>query len=175
MEVDPDVRTGLRECSMGRLPWPIFLLGAVGSGKTCAALALCDYTESPVMFLSGPELVNRLVDAKCGRLIEWTFAYGEDTKVSPRMLWLDWQQYNLCVIDDNSQRGTISDTAYEAIKEALDARVGKPLIVTSNVDLDVIEAVYDDRIASRLAAGTVLRIESDDRRLATATHPRKLT
>ncbi len=166
--VDPVVRAGLRACCRGEADWPVLLLGTVGGGKTCAALTLCDYTIGRVRFRTAVDLTERLIDAKCGRLIEWTFDYGEDTRVTPRTMWNDWADADLCVIDDVGQREQVSDTAYEAMKTAIDRREAQPLVVTSNMDLGQIAGVYDDRIASRLAAGTVLVIDGLDRRIDAA-------
>lgn len=164
-KVAPDVRDALRDCAMGCKPWPLVLTGPAGGGKTCAALALADYVEGPSRFYSATELTERLIAARCWRLVEWTFAKGEDTKVDPLLLWQEWRVPDLCIIDDLSQRANVSDTGYEAIKMALDQREGSPLIVTTNTDFDAIGRTYDDRIASRLASGTVVEFDGEDRRI----------
>ena len=41
-DVDAGLLGTLRGLCAGKLRWPLFLHGTVGTGKTCAALALCD-------------------------------------------------------------------------------------------------------------------------------------
>jgi hypothetical protein len=41
-------------------------------------------------------------------------------------------------------------------------------VVLSNLELDTLAKVYDDRIASRLGAGTVAYLGGEDRRLVHA-------
>jgi len=167
-EVAEPVRDALRGCGDGKLPWPLVLTGPAGTGKTCAALALADYVRGPSILYPASEMADRLAAAKCGRLVEWTFARGEDTRVDPLLLWREWCEYDLCIIDDLGQRANVTDTGYEAIKAALDAREGRPVIVTTNTDLDGIARSYDDRIASRLASGTAVELEDGDRRMNAA-------
>lgn len=76
--------------------------------------------------------------------------------------WLSGR--NLIVLDELGCRGLVSDHHYEAVKRLLDERHGKPLIVIANTDLAGIERLYDDRVASRLSAGTVVSVAGKDRR-----------
>ena len=69
------------------------------------------------------------------------------------------------ILDEIGGRDRVSDHHYEAVKTLLDVRQGKPLMVLSNLGLSEIEKVYDDRIASRLATGTIVRVDAKDRRL----------
>ncbi len=165
VKVKAAVCDAIRECAMGRSSWPLVLIGGVGCGKTCAALCLCDYTVGRLAFIAAPDLADRLADAKCGRLMEWTADHGENTRVTPRILWEDWERKALCVVDDLGQRDKNSDTAYEAVKQAIDRREGLPLIVTTNIGLDDLIDIYDARVVSRLSAGTVIEIEGEDGRL----------
>jgi hypothetical protein len=41
--IDPALRQSLRRLALGELPWPCFLHGPVGTGKTLAALCLLDH------------------------------------------------------------------------------------------------------------------------------------
>lgn len=54
---------------------------------------------------------------------------------------------------------------YDTMHGLLEARKGKPMIITGNLPIETVATVYDDRVASRLCAGTMVRIIGDDRRL----------
>jgi hypothetical protein len=43
-------------------------------------------------------------------------------------------------------------------------RKGRPVVIVSNHDLRKLSEIYDERIVSRLSAGTVLEIRGQDRR-----------
>ena len=72
---------------------------------------------------------------------------------------VDFQQ------DDLGARDRVSDHAYETLKKVLDSREGRPLIALSNARLSELARVYDDRIASRLSAGTLIALDEPDQRL----------
>jgi chromosomal replication initiation ATPase DnaA len=46
----------------------------------------------------------------------------------------------------------------------LNERKDKPTIITSNLSPENIAELHDERIASRLRAGTVIEVTADDRR-----------
>ena len=54
---------------------------------------------------------------------------------------------------------------YDAVKRILDEREGKPLVAISNLDLASVATVYDARVASRMAAGTLMELLGADRRM----------
>src|SRR5262249_12878111 len=80
-------------------------------------------------------------------------------------LWERIANAPLIVLDEIGSKERVSDHHYETVKGVLDKRHGRPLICISNLNLDEIKNVYDDRIASRLAAGTVFELLGEDRRL----------
>ena len=104
-KVIPEVQDALRECAMGRSSWPLTLLGGVGCGKTCASLALCDFVIGNIKFISAADLADLLADAKCGRLKKED-NYGNDVEISARLLWDEWADQVLCVLDDIGHRET---------------------------------------------------------------------
>ena len=55
----------------------------------------------------------------------------------------------------------------QGLFDLMEWRRGKPLVITSNKSPEDIGAIYDDRILSRLSAGTVLEIVGPDRREGT--------
>ncbi len=151
-----DLRDVIRDLIQGRKPWPLFLHGEAGSGKTCAALALLDWAGG--WYLELPELCRRLIDAQQDRL---TWSTGAQR--TERDLWAAWGQVSLAVLDEIGTRERISDHHYEVLKRAIDLREGCPAIFISNLSLDAVYDQYDDRIASRLASGTSFAAKGDRR------------
>ena len=152
-QVDPALLDAFRMVASGRKAWPLFVTGKPGGGKTCAALALLDHTSSGI-YMTVNELVGRRMQS---------FKTG-----APEMPWVplfSTQQRALVVLDELGTRQTVNDTHYECVQQVLDMREGYPLILISNLSLDQIEQRYDDRIASRCGAGTVVELKGRDRRI----------
>lgn len=157
--INESLRTTIRELCRGLLPWPLFILGSVGTGKTCAALCVSDYAGG--FFWQVSEFAQVVNDAMFGRL-----RYpNSDRPFNHSDLWKEIATANLVVLDELGGRGVVSDAQYEAVKRLVDARAGRPFIAISNLDLTGIEKLYDDRVASRIGSGTVVKVEGRDRRL----------
>ncbi len=161
-EIDPALRQTLRRLVTGEARWPLFLHGEVGTGKTCAALALLDHADcfsggqpGEGEYLTASELAERVIEAQQGRLTQ-----------SVQAMWRRLANAPLVVLDELGARERVSDHHYECIRRLLDLRDGLPLIGVSNLDLEMLAQRYDDRIASRLAAGTVCYLDGEDRRLS---------
>jgi hypothetical protein len=161
-EIGPTLRQVIRQLVAGETRWPLFLHGPVGTGKTCAALCLLDHAGG--VYLTAAELADQVIDAQQGRL-EHAWEDGSFQKFAPAALWKYLAERPLVVIDELGARDKVSDPHYEAVKRLLDLREGRPLIALSNLDLEALAQRYDDRIASRLAAGTVCQLDGEDRRL----------
>jgi len=74
-------------------------------------------------------------------------------------------QASLLVLDDLGIR-TPSEGMFHLLFDLLELRKTKPTIITSNKTLDELSDQYTDgRIYSRLAAGTVMTIAGEDRRM----------
>ena len=87
-------------------------------------------------------------------------------QVFPEDFWrVGWQRYDFTIMDDLGTQTKASDHEYETALTGLDMRHCKPLVVTTNVGLDEIARLFDDRVASRLAGGTVVEVVGDDQRL----------
>jgi DNA replication protein DnaC len=156
------LRVDLRACVVGEAPWPLFIHGPAGVGKTCAGLCLLDYAGGEYHTAAG--LCALLIQSQQGRL-EWHHE-GYGGTLWPEKLWQRLRRAPLVVLDEIGGRDRISEHHYEAVKTLLDERAGRPLLVMSNLSVPEIERLYDDRIASRLAAGTVVELTGQDRRLA---------
>ncbi len=149
----------IRDCVDGSLPWPLVLIGKPGTGKTCAALCLLDHAGG--LYFTAAGLAGKILLAYKGEL------YNPDSKlrVSAASLWEEIARTTLVVLDELGARQRVSDHAYECVYRVVDERSGRPLVVGSNLSLDVLAGLYDDRLTSRLAAGTVLELTGPDRRL----------
>lgn len=161
-ETTPAIAEAIRGVCCGESPWPLVLSGECGSGKTLGALALCDRVFDSI-FTALPDLCRLLRQAAEGR-----FRSSSGYEVSDVEIWRSWERANLAVLDEVGTRESVTDFQYETAKKAIDSRLDheRPLIVISNLGLDDLARVYDDRIASRLAEGTVA-VAHGDRRLRT--------
>lgn len=93
---------------------------------------------------------------------EWTWR----GHVSETQFWATVAETPLLTLDDiGTRREPVSDAHYERVKRVLDSREGKPTVVVSNLYLDELAKVYDDRLTSRLAAGTAFGLFGSDRRV----------
>lgn len=163
-EIDGEVRKAIRACVTGQSPWPLLFAGSVGTGKTMAALCLADYCQSPEYFTASGlcEALNRakfhggLCFQHEGRAVTW---FASD-------VWRIIGESSLVVLDELGCREKVSDAQYEAVKEVIDAREDKPFVAISNLELMSLAAIYDSRIVSRLAQGTVVSMNGKDRRLS---------
>lgn len=161
-QIDPEVRKAIRECLTGASPWPLVFFGPAGTGKTSAALCLCDYCLA--MYATATSLCQDFRDADFGRLDVQTQP-GHSMKVTSAWLWKKVQASPLVVLDELGCRDTVSDHHYEVVKGVIDKRQGRPLIAVSNLGSKLLAKVYDDRITDRLWAGTVVEFTGESRRL----------
>lgn len=161
IQIQPILRERIRGLVEGKLPWPLMIVGGVGTGKTCAALSLLDHAGG--LYFTAPGLCRWIIDAQHGRLCWRNEAHGGTLTEYEAWRWIERE--TLVVLDDLGGREQVKDFTYETIKELIDLRTGNPLIVTSNKQMDLLAEIYDDRVTSRLAAGTVVILEGEDRRL----------
>lgn len=156
--IHPDLRTVMRKMVLGESPWPLVITGAAGVGKTCAALCLLDHAGG--LYFTAQGLADEVLYAGKGQVQS-----PGGLPVSQRQLWQEIAGTSLVVVDEVGTREKVSDWHYDCFKRVLDEREGKPLVVLSNLALDAIVTLYDDRVTSRLAAGTVFTLQGSDRRL----------
>ena len=135
------------------------LIGPAGTGKTCAALCVLDRVAQR-RYWTVQTLCEELIAVQNG-LRE----YGEQTD-RPHWWWRRYRELECVVVDELAARERVSDFQYETVKRAIDERQENPAVFISNLDLERIAKAYDDRIASRLAGGTVIHFNGDDLRLA---------
>lgn len=78
-----------------------------------------------------------------------------------------FQDAGFIVLDDVGTRAP-TEPQLDALRDLLEWRGGRPMVVTGNLDPKKLGEVYDDRIMSRLCAGTVIKVIGNDMRLGGA-------
>ena len=127
----------------GEAPWPLLLWGGVGCGKTMAGLCFLDF----------------------GYGSYWSLETLCDGVMRQERPWLD--DPSLIVIDEIGERRKAGELQCTTLKAVLDhremnsQRVG---VYISNLSPSDLAGLYDDRIASRLTAGSVFHLGGQDRR-----------
>ena len=152
-----EARSAIRRCVAGASPWPLVFWGRPGSGKTCAALCLLDSVGGLTVYRTLGDACDELIQAMNGEL-----TWGE-YKASPKAWWEKWETARLAVLDELAIREKTTDHEYQTVKRAIDLRYGKPLVLISNHSPGTI---YDERISSRMQAGTVVGFPSVDLRVS---------
>lgn len=161
-QIHPALLSALRAACRGQALWPVFIHGTTGAGKTCAALSVLDHHMGRHTYHCLSELCNLLIDAAAGHVSTGEPMYERVTK---RMIWTEVYEAELAVLDEIGSREKVSDHHYEVIREWLEHRARMPAIVISNNGPDELARLYDDRIVSRLCAGTVVDVSAlKDRR-----------
>lgn len=181
-KIDKTLLAFLRKCSAGEVRWPVFLTGDPGTGKSSAVLAFADWIAYSAYF-QFCDLIHafRQISTKGETMVTRWIQRGDwsDNDQPGKIAWFiekdtmgedEFLKYlssvDLLVIDDLGTRGTASDFVYDSLLATMNLRVEKPLIVTSNLDIDGIANCFDGRITSRLSAGTRFVLKGQDRRFA---------
>lgn len=137
---------------------PIYLHGAVGTGKSCAAV--CMYTHWPRPDTGNYDWDNPLfcvASELTGRLARCENRAREYRRIASA---------NLFILDDVGRR-KLTDEQAELLLHILDIRGPKPSIYTGNwAPRDLAEKLGDDRISSRILRGmNTVEFTGPDRRL----------
>jgi DNA replication protein DnaC len=141
--IDPNLQALLDQLTAGELPWPLYLYGDTGRGKSCAVIAL----------------LNRVAYSAYLRLSGLIAEYIDRTTI-----WASYRDAPLVALDEVGCHRVPCEPEYQALKQLADIREGKPTIWISNLDPEVLCQHYDDRIYSRLCCGTWFKLEGPDRR-----------
>lgn len=150
-KVNPALVEALKRLVGGELRWPLFLHGPAGTGKSSAVLATCDY-----MLTACYSTVDEACDAEMA-----------NDKGPAQVFWSAVREKHLAVLDEVGARATVGDLHFSVVKKFADLRelyAQRAAIYVSNVAPRSITSIYDDRIASRLLAGTVFHLDGADRR-----------
>ena len=145
-QITPALRNKLGRLASGLEPWPLYLFGPVGTGKTCAALAMCDASQE-ALYTTVREMADNTMAGTVAQLWELLRSYG------------------FAVLDEIGTRS--SDLFYGIIKDFADIRehVGRVAIYGSNLTPDELCQTFDDRIADRLLCGTIFHLDGQSRRM----------
>lgn len=179
-EIDPGLRATLRALLAGQEPWPLYLWGPAGTGKTSAALALLDHCGpcplkgqwSPDVWdwLHGFVEVRHVPRVKIGA-DRGAFCWSRDGNagdVTWDRLARDLRDAPVAVYDEIGVGREASDFRLDVLIEVLNLRADdpvRPFVVTSNLPpSEVARVVYDDRVASRILSGTIFHLAGADRR-----------
>jgi DNA replication protein DnaC len=160
-EVPPALWRLLIELCDGQHKWPLYLYGPPGAGKSCAALCLVDRIPG-AKFFHMPALDEQVRAIKQGTA-EW-YETGRGGTWTMKGWWNYIANLPLLVLDDVGLPEVSSDTQAETLFMALEAREGKPLICTSNINENDIETTYNSRVQSRMCSGTIYNLMGRDRR-----------
>ena len=145
MEIRPELRAVFSDLVRGQRPWPLFLFGDAGVGKSRAALALCDHVPGSY-YLTIEQVCTEVLERTDG--VTWRYLPG----------------HSLVACDELATRKTAGDLEYTTLKRIADVREDLPAIYISNVMPGELIEVYDERLGSRLLCGTIYRLVDRDRR-----------
>ncbi|HET6576639.1 MAG TPA: hypothetical protein VFG68_23780 [Fimbriiglobus sp.] len=187
--IDPKLRACLKTLVDGRSPWPLYLWSASpGTGKTSAALAILDHCAPVRSDWSCSEELRDLMAGFCDfailpgvlRAAEKPRFYwqepGRGGTVYASDLWRWLKSARIIVLDDvrlpSAREQALGEDHYGVFKRVLDERIGRPLVVTTNIcpwetasgEMTELVRLFDDRIADRAVSGTVVELAGDSRR-----------
>jgi DNA replication protein DnaC len=129
--------------------WPLYMHGRPGTGKTClAALIFAAYKRQP-FWRRADELLIEIGASRAD-------GYGTlKTKLNG----------SPCVFLDDLGVRPPTEAMTQALFDLMELRARRPLVIVSNHSPDALAKIYDERIVSRITAGTTLEIAGKDRRV----------
>lgn len=175
-QVDPGLREALVD-ALNRKQWPIYLHGRQGCGKSSAAAVLYRAFRSECArptWIQLEEFVSQITTCRTSRSKQVEIVSPETGTVIYRSEQKWFEIVSRCpmlFIDDVGLRKP-TESGYEIVFKLFNSRIGQPMVITSNLDEDVLASVYGRRIKSRVCAGTVIACMGIDRRDAQAVRVR---
>lgn len=146
--------------------WPLYLWGPTGVGKSYAAanvFVLWQGVEYAAKWVSYLNLTDTAIGLKKhGTLERWRL--GRTVTITEASFWRTIQDVELLVIDEIAL-GKSHDWRTEIMWDVLEARKNRPLILTGNVPPSELIEVFDERIQSRILAGSLFGMTGEDKRL----------
>ena len=129
--------------------WPLYIHGRPGTGKTClAALLYSAFLRQPIWRRADEMLIEIGTSRSDGYAV-----LKEKLRKSP------------CVFLDDLGVRPPTEAMTQALFDLMELRARKPLVIISNHTPDALAKIYDERIVSRITAGTTLEIAGADRRV----------
>lgn len=161
-EVPRQLGQAFLECRMGLSPWPLLVHGSVGAGKTRFGLLVHDWYGG--RFAEFAELTDEFGAVRRGEFRDTRFT--TEPKVTERGWCQQIAEHRMLIVDDIGRRALVTEHSRDCLIRILNAREGPfPMVLISNLPPAELAEVYDDRIASRMAAGTVVCVAGSDRRI----------
>lgn len=143
--------------------WPVYLFGGPGRGKSCAAACAFASWPGSAVWLSLSLLCDELNRFMTQPHIT-VYSNGVAVELSKSGYWRRLQTSQLVVVDEIGTREATGHR-FETLLTLLELRRCQPLIMTGNLSLNGLEQAYDERISSRICAGTIIEFTGEDRRL----------
>lgn len=159
-QMPPLIAKAFHDCRVGIAPWPLFIYGGVGCGKSRFAL-LAHYFYGGKRY----EFSELVGDYRLCKLGDFEHEYGDVGHTSPRATERTFRRMleltRILIVDDIGASGNDSAHTRETLMLALNARVGgKPAVFISNLSPTELASMYDDRVASRMMEGTVCNMKN---------------
>jgi len=137
-------------------PWPLFLYGPSGTGKTCGSLLFSDIVIGS-MYYSIDDVIRA----------EMLSDYNDDNRIEKAQVWRNIKHSSLLIIDDIGERDKIGDLYTSVLKRILDLReieqYGRAIYI-SNQSPGELGKLMADRVMSRIMRGTKYLLDGSDRR-----------
>jgi len=151
-----------------RKAWPLYIHGTTGVGKSCAAAVLFGaYRQRPLWFRADDLLLSMAFGRANGVRVERC----DNGQLSFETV--DWPRFarkmrnvNCVFLDDLGVRKP-TEAMHQALFDLMEWRQDDsplPFVITSNQPPEEIGKTYDDRIYSRLMAGSVIEMTGADQR-----------
>lgn len=179
-DVPADLREKIRGLVTGKLPWPFYLWGDAGLGKTCASLVMLDHCGSDAFskgcsdpirpWLAGFVDVRSIAGVKINMdkgKYRWSDEDREEVARWDRMMKVIYRR-PLVVFEEIGVGREAADFRLDVLLEVLEQRANdpvRPFVVTTNIEPSKLPGIYDDRIADRILCGTVHKMEGASRRM----------
>lgn len=160
--IPPETMATLRKHA-ARGEWPFYFKGEVGRGKSYTAAAVYRRWTGRARWMSFVEFCDRSMRlAKEGELN--IYVDGRLCEYTRESWWRGIADMGLVVLDEIGS-GMSHEWRNETLWNLLEKRKGKPLILTGNLTLDQLRTKFDERVQSRIKAGTIIDFTGRDLRI----------
>lgn len=127
---------------------PIYIHGDTGRGKTCLAALLYRTAETP-LWRRCDDFLLTLATTRTDH------AYNAEIAKA---------KFATCLFLDDIGLRKPTEAMNQILFDLLEIRKGRPTVITSNHSPEHLAELYDDRITSRILAGTIITLQGSDRR-----------